>query len=62
MEGHLLDGASGTGAVPTAVEERSDVVNKEAQGDETADHGAAELKNGMDHHKTWLLSVVVSCC
>ena len=57
----LLDGTTGTGAVPAAVKERSNVVNKEAQGKKTANQGTAELNNGMDHHGTQLLSIVVSC-
>lgn len=60
--GHLLEGASGTGAVPAAGEERSNVVNKEAKGKSAADQGATGLQDGMDHHGTQLLSMVVSCC
>ena len=60
LERDLLDGASGTGAGPTAREERSKVVSTEAQGNETANQGATGLNNGMDHHGTQLLSNIVS--
>ena len=57
----LFDRASGTGAAPAAVKERSDVIGKESKGYETANYGTAELNEGMNHHKTLLLSKVVSC-
>ena len=51
----LLDGASGTGAVLSSGEERSDVVNKETEGNEDADHGTTGLDDGVEH-RTRLLS------
>ena len=54
--GDLLDGASGTGAVPAAVKERSDVVSNKTKGHEAADYGTEGMDDGMDHHRTQLLS------
>ena len=56
LERDLLDGATGTGAVPAAVKERSNVVSNKTKGHEAADYGTEGMNNGMDHHRTQLLS------
>ena len=56
LEGDLLDGASGTGAVPAAVKERSNVIGNKTKGYEATDYGTERMNNGMDHHRTQLLS------
>ena len=44
-----------------AVKERSDVIGEESQGYEATNHGTTELNERMNHHKTLLLSNMVSC-
>ena len=51
-----------TGTVPVGGEEGNEVVGKECQGHEAADHGAAELEDGVDRHGKQLLSIIVSWC
>ena len=49
-----------TGTVPVGGEEGNEVVGEECQGYEAADHGAAELEDGVDRHVEQLLSWMVS--
>ena len=56
----LRDGTTGRTAVGR--EEGKEVVSKESQGHEAADHGAAELEDGVDRHGKQLLSFTVSHC
>ena len=49
-----------TGGIPVGGEEGSEVISEESQGHQAADHGAAGLQDGMDHHVKQLLSFMVS--